>query len=468
MKHMKKALIFLTVLLAISFSGPSKLSAQSIDTIDKIDKIFAQYHNAMPGVAVAVSLEGRVIYNKAFGLSNLEFPLPNTTETIFECGSVSKQFTAAAILLLAQKGKLSLNDDVRKHIPELPQYDAPITIQHLLNHTSGLKDWGALYSLTGWPRTTRTYTQHLSFDIVFRQKSLNFTPGSKYSYSNSNYVMLVLIVERVSEKSLADFTNEELFKPLEMTKTQWRDNFREIVPGRAVAYSVKNGAFFQDMPFEDVHGPGGLLTTTGDLLKWNRLLETNEIFNAHIVQLRITPGLLNDGSSSGYAAGLMIGEWNGYNEISHSGSTAGYRAWLAWYPDKNLSVVILSNYSAFNPTLAGRAIASVFLGTPQITTTIRDGSQQTKQPTYENSDLSRYIGTYYSEDVDVTYQISLKDGELEVYRKAGDTFRLIPTSMDEFSTLANGQYIFTKDKRDKITGFTVSVSRAENVPFKKI
>ncbi|HCT93367.1 MAG: hypothetical protein A2X19_00790 [Bacteroidetes bacterium GWE2_39_28] len=465
---MKKVLIFLAVLLAISVSEPSKLSAQSNDTIDKIDKIFAQYHNAMPGVAVAVSLEGRVIYNKAFGLSNLEFPIPNTTETIFECGSVSKQFTAAAILLLAQKGKLSLNDDVRKHIPELPQYDAPITIQHLLNHTSGLKDWGALYSLTGWPRTTRTYTQYLSFDIVFRQKSLNFTPGNKYSYSNSNYVMLVLIVERVSEKSLADFTNEELFKPLEMTKTQWRDNFREIVPGRAVAYSVKNGAFFQDMPFEDVHGPGGLLTTTGDLLKWNRLLETNEIFNAHIVQLRITPGLLNDGSSSGYAAGLMIGEWNGYNEISHSGSTAGYRAWLAWYPDKKLSVVILSNYSAFNPTLAGRAIASVFLGTPQITTTIRDGSQQTKQPTYENSDLSRYIGTYYSEDVDVTYQISLKDGELEVYRKAGDTFRLIPTSMDEFSTLANGQYIFTKDKRDKITGFTVSVSRAENVPFKKI
>jgi len=465
---MKKVLIFLAVLLAISVSEPSKLSAQSNDTIDKIDKIFAQYHNAMPGVAVAVSLEGRVIYNKAFGLSNLEFPIPNTTETIFECGSVSKQFTAAAILLLAQKGKLSLNDDVRKHIPELPQYDAPITIQHLLNHTSGLKDWGALYSLTGWPRTTRTYTQYLSFDIVFRQKSLNFTPGNKYSYSNSNYVMLVLIVERVSEKSLADFTNEELFKPLEMTKTQWRDNFREIVPGRAVAYSVKNGAFFQDMPFEDVHGPGGLLTTTGDLLKWNRLLETNEIFNAHIVQLRITPGLLNDGSSSGYAAGLMIGEWNGYNEISHSGSTAGYRGWLAWYPDKKLSVVILSNYSAFNPTLAGRAIASVFLGTPQITTTIRDGSQQTKQPTYENSDLSRYIGTYYSEDVDVTYQISLKDGELEVYRKAGDTFRLIPTSMDEFSTLANGQYIFTKDKRDKITGFTVSVSRAENVPFKKI
>ncbi|MDO9679598.1 MAG: serine hydrolase domain-containing protein [Bacteroidales bacterium] len=465
---MKKTLIYLAVLLVISFTAPSPLSAQSNDTIDKIDKIFAQYHNAMPGVAVAVTLNGKVFYNKAYGLSNLEFPLPNTTETIFECGSVSKQFTAAAILLLAQEGKLSLNDDVRKYIPELPQYDAPITIQHLLNHTSGLKDWGALYSLTGWPRTTRVYTQQLSIDIVFRQKSLNFTPGSKYSYSNSNYVMLVLITERVSGKSLADFTSEELFKPLEMTKTQWRDNFREIVPGRAVAYSVKNGVFFQDMPFEDVHGPGGLLTTTGDLLKWNRLLETNDIFNAHIAHLRITPGLLNDGSSSGYAAGLMIGELNGYNEISHSGSTAGYRAWLAWYPDEKLSVAILSNYAAFNPTVAGRAVAYVFLGTPQLTATIRDGSQQIKQPAYENSDLKRYVGTYYSEDIDVTYQINLKDGELEVYRKAGDTFRLISTAKDEFSTLTNGQYIFTKDKRGRITGFTVSVSRAENVPFKII
>jgi CubicO group peptidase (beta-lactamase class C family) len=280
--------------------------------------------------------------------------------------------------------------------------------------------------------------------------------------------MLVLITERVSGKSLADFTSEELFKPLEMTKTQWRDNFREIVPGRAVAYSVKNGVFFQDMPFEDVHGPGGLLTTTGDLLKWNRLLETNDIFNAHIAHLRITPGLLNDGSSSGYAAGLMIGEWNGYNEISHSGSTAGYRAWLAWYPDEKLSVSILSNYAAFNPTVAGRAVASVFLGTPQITATIRDGSQQIKQPAYENSDPSRYVGNYYSEDIDVTCQIILKDGELEVYRKAGDTFRLTPTAKDEFSTTANGRFIFTKDKRGRITGFTVSVSRAENVPFKII
>lgn len=192
---MKKRLTLVLILILV-LTG-STIWSQTNDTVNRIDQIFAQYHNEMPGVAVAVALNGKAFYNKAFGLSNLEFPIPNTSETIFECGSVSKQFTAAAILLLAQEGKLSLSDDVRKYVPELPQYDVTITIQNLLNHTSGLKDWGALYSLTGWPRTTRAYTQQLGFDIIFKQKSLNFTPGSRYSYSNSNYLMLVLITERV-------------------------------------------------------------------------------------------------------------------------------------------------------------------------------------------------------------------------------------------------------------------------------
>ena len=463
---MKKRLT-LVLLLTLVLTG-STIWSQTNDTVNRIDRIFAQYHNEMPGVAVAVALNGKVFYNKAFGLSNLEFPIPNTSETIFECGSVSKQFTAAAILLLDQEGKLSLSDDVRKYVPELPQYDVTITIQNLLNHTSGLKDWGALYSLTGWPRTTRAYTQKLGFDIIFKQKSLNFTPGSRYSYSNSNYMMLVLITERVSGKSLAEFTTEKFFKPLGMIKTQWRDNFREVVQDRAVAYSEREGEFYLDMPFEDIHGPGGLLTTTADLLKWNRLLETNEIFSGQIAQQRITPGLLKDGSSTGYAAGLVIGDWNGFKEISHSGSTAGYRAWLAWYPSKKLSVVILSNYASFNPTEAGRAIASAFLGTPQIPATVTETSQQSRQAAYENSDLNSFIGTFYSEEVETTYKIEFKDGALEVYRKAGDTFRLISVAKDEFSTSNNGYFIFKRDKKGRVTGFTVFVSRAENVPFKKI
>lgn len=449
------------MLLAVSING------QTSDTIRRIDQLFSQYHNAMPGVAVAIARDGQTIYSKAYGLAEMEHLVPNTTETIFEAGSVSKQFTAAAILLLIQDGKMSVNDDVRKYVPELPQYDAPITIRHLLSHTSGLKDWGALYGLTGWPRTTRVYTQELSWDIVFRQKSLNFTPGSQYSYSNSNYVLLVLITERVSGKRFADFTRERLFEPLGMMDTRWRDNHRDIITRRAVAYSGSEGRFLQNMPTENVHGPGGLLTTTADLLRWNQLLETPEIFNSETALLRLEPGLLNSGRSSDYAAGLMIGELNGFAEISHSGSTGGYRAWLAYYPDKKLSVAILSNHASFNPTGVGREVAEVFLGTPvrQQRTTL----QPTRAEPYTvTTDLNQYTGSYYSEDVDVIYRLELRDNGLWVYRKAGDNFRLTATGYDEFVAGGNGTFKFLRDRRGKVTGFTISVSRAENVPFRKM
>lgn len=440
---------------------------QTSDTTGRIDQLFSRYHNAMPGVAVAIERDGNIIYNKAFGLAEMEHLVPNTTATIFEAGSVSKQFVAAAILLLIQDGKLSVSDDVRKYVPELPEYDAPITIRHLLSHTSGLKDWGSLYGLTGWPRTTRVYTQELGWDIIFRQKSLNFSPGSQYSYSNSNYMMLVLITERVSGKSLADFTRERLFEPLGMKDTRWRDNQREIVPRRAIAYSGNEGRFLKNMPNEDLHGPGGLLTTTADLLRWNKLLETHELFSKETALLRIEPGLLNSGRSSDYAAGLMIGEWNGFSEISHSGSTGGYRAWLAYYPEKRLSVAILSNHASLNPGGVGRGIAEIFMGTPprQQRTTL----QATRpEPYVPDTDMNNYTGTYYSEDIDVYYRIELRDNELWVYRKAGDTFRLNPTAFDEFVAGGSGSYRFLRDRRGRITGFTISVSRAENVPFRKL
>lgn len=269
---MKIIVAILTAWITTSVSG-----AQPIDTVKQLDALFSRWNNATPGAAIAIQRGENLIYNKAFGLSDLEHNVPNTPETIFESGSVAKQFTAAAILMLAVDGQLNLQDDIRKFIPELPVYDAPITIQHLLNHTSGLKDWGSVGALTGWPRTTRVYTQALALDIMSKQTSLNFKPGSKYSYSNSNYSLLATIVERVSKKSLAQFTDSVFFKPLGMHHTQWRDNFREVVPDRAIAYSGHENNYQQLMPFENIHGHGGLLTTTGDLLKWNKLLETKTI-----------------------------------------------------------------------------------------------------------------------------------------------------------------------------------------------
>ena len=467
---MKKTnlLIFIFTLML-----PFTLFAQKGTTTEqRIDALFASFHNEMPGVAVAVSLDGKLIYNKAFGLANLEHTVPNTTATIFEAGSVSKQFVAASVLLLTKEGRLSLSDDVRKYVPELPVYDAPITIDMLLCHTSGLKDWGAIYSLTGWPRTTRVYTQELGYDIIFRQKSLNFLPGSQYSYSNSNYMMLTLIVERVSGLSLAQFTAQRFFGPMGMSQTSWRDNHRAIVAGRATAYEKSEGKYLLNMPFEDLHGPGGLLTTTHDLLIWNRLLESEEMFGSEYAINRVAERKLNDGKGCGYAAGLTIGKYNGYDEIAHSGSTAGYRAWLAWYPQKRLSVVLLSNYAQFQAVQIGRAIAAIFVGeepvapVQPVTKADEKADEKFASAKRDHKSLAEYEGTYFSEEAgSTTFIIKLTGDKLEVRRKAGESFSLTSLSGERFTSDWNGEYMFTRDRRGKVNGFKVSVMRASDIPF---
>lgn len=309
-----------------------------------------------------VTRGNEVVYSKAFGLADLEHDVPNRTTTIFECGSVSKQFTAMAALLLVKEGKAKLDDDIRKYIPELPVYEAPIRIQHLLNHTSGLKDWGSIGAISGWPRTTRVYTNELALQIICRQKSTNFKPGNEYYYSNSNYTLLVTLVERLSGQSLSDFTTERLFKPAGMNQTLWRDDFREIVPGRAIAYGKSGGKYEQVMPFENVHGHGGLLTTTADLTKWNELLVTHAIGGDDVYAMRIKQGKLNNGTTISYASGISVNKYNNLVEISHSGATAAYRAYLLAYPEKKLSIAIISNDGSFNAPSAGNAIAQIFLG----------------------------------------------------------------------------------------------------------
>jgi CubicO group peptidase (beta-lactamase class C family) len=360
---MKKILLCFSVL--VSGSAVS----QSIDTLQQIDRLFSGWNNSTPGGAILVARGNTLLYHKAYGLADLEHLVPTTVETIFESGSVAKQFTAASILLLAKEGKLSLHDEVHKYIPELPIYQKPITLLHLLNHTSGLKDWGSVGSLTGWPRTTRVYTNDLALHIICQQKSLNFNPGSEYSYSNSNYTLLVFIVERVSKQKFADFTKQFFFDPLGMHHTKWRDAFTEVIPNRAIAYFKSNGIYQQNMPFENVHGHGGLLTTTEDLLKWNQLLETHSILGDQAAAWRIDKGILTNGTRIHYAAGITVNRLNDFTEISHSGATAGYRAWLAYYPLKKLSVVFLSNDGNVNIVGIGQKVAQVYLGTLPATTT---------------------------------------------------------------------------------------------------
>jgi CubicO group peptidase (beta-lactamase class C family) len=236
-------------------------------------------------------MDGATVLNAAYGMADLEHNIALSPDSVFEPGSVTKQFTAAAVLLLAQDGKLSLDDPVRKYIPELPDYGSAITIRHLLNHTSGLRDWGYVADIGGWPRGTRVNSNANVLDIAARQKALNYPPGAEYSYTNTGFNLLAIHVGRVAGKSLAEFTRERIFLPLGMTSTEWRDDYRRIVRNRAIAYAQTGGATRLDMPFEDAHGNGGLLTTVGDLLRWNRNFTEMKVGGTALVEAQLQQGV---------------------------------------------------------------------------------------------------------------------------------------------------------------------------------
>jgi CubicO group peptidase (beta-lactamase class C family) len=354
-----------TALVAVAF--PLALAAQAPDTslAARLDRVIASAAGpAAPGCAAGVARDGRTIVERGVGLADLEHGSANSAETIFEVGSVSKQFTAASIVLLAIEGKLRLDDPVRKYVPELPDYGAPLTVRHLLNHTSGIRDWGAVLELTGFGRGDRVISQALAIDVITHQRGIDFTPGAEYSYSNSGYTLLSLMVERLSGKSLPAFTAERFFKPLGMTHTQWRDDYRRIVPGRAQAYDpAPNATWRLDMPFMNVYGNGGLLTTAGDLLKWNDMLATRSL-GAALVDSMERRGRLNDGREITYALGLVVNTYNGQRQVSHSGATAGYQAYLTRFPDLKLSIAVLCNSSGANPTMVALRLADVVIGHP--------------------------------------------------------------------------------------------------------
>jgi CubicO group peptidase (beta-lactamase class C family) len=326
-----------------------------------IDAIFEAWNGQnTPGCAMSVERQGQPLISRSYGAADLEHDIPVKVSSIFEAGSVSKQFTAASVLLLVAQGKLSLTDDVRKYVPELPDYGTPITINELLGHTSGLRDWGDVEAMAGWPRGSRIYTLADALAVAARQKSLNYRPGTAYSYTNTGYNLLAIIVERVSKASLAEFSRQYLFEPLGLTHTQWRDDFRRVVKGRAIAYEATKDGYRQEMPFEDVYGNGGLLTTVGDLLIWNDALTSGKL--GHFVTTELQRQTkLQSGQEIAYARGLFVDSYHGVREISHSGATAGYRAWLGRYPDLQISIALLCNAGNASPTKLAHQVADLFL-----------------------------------------------------------------------------------------------------------
>ena len=392
--------------------------AQQLD-VAAIDKIFEQYTRPnTPGCVLGIGQDGKVLYERGYGMANLEYDVPLTANSIEEIGSVSKQFTAASILLLAQRGVLSLEDDMRKWLPEVPDFGDKITLRMMLNHTSGLRDQWGLLGLMNSPPGSAIHTPDLVLDLVTRQRELNFKPNDQYLYSNTNYTLLGIIVKRASGKSLAQFSKENIFEPLGMKHTEWRDDFTRIVKGRATAYSRGAGDVYrQEMPFTNVYGNGGLLTTVGDLIIWWDALHKNRLGDANFTQQLATSGVLNSGHKIGYALGVSNGTYRGLREISHGGATAGYRANLVSYPDTKTTVAVLCNNASASTGALTQQVVDVVLAK-----TLAAVPERPQIKAADNVDVSKLPGLYRDQNTEDVVRVEQRDGKLFL-----GTAELIPT-----------------------------------------
>ncbi|NNF39117.1 MAG: beta-lactamase family protein [Gemmatimonadetes bacterium] len=429
--------------LALALVLPGSRAAAQVssqapaDAAVRVAELFEEWDtSSTPGCAVGVAEHGLTVFADAWGMADLEWGVPATHRTIYENGSVSKQFTAAAVVLLALEGRLSLDDDIRDHIPEVPDYGPTITITHLMNHTSGLRDWGSVAGMSGWGRSDRTHDHDWVLDIISRQSALNFEPGHEYSYSNSGYNLLAILVERVSGMPFAEYSKERIFEPVGMVDTQWRDDYRRIVPGRAAAYARSGDGFRIDRPIEQVHGNGGLLTTVHDLLAWNESL-SDALFGEEFVRLMQENGVLNDGRSITYARGLSVGETRGVPSVTHTGATSGYRAYLGRFPEQHLSVALLCNVANVNPGGLGAQIADVYLDGIMEDPVLAVAAVAVPEP-----ELARWEGLWVEDQTGQPTQVEVRD---EALHWGGTPLHPMSAGGDRFAIGTSGRTLSLAD-----------------------
>jgi CubicO group peptidase (beta-lactamase class C family) len=469
-------------ILAFTATISAQQSAQQ--TSAAVDEVYSDYAvPGAPGCALAVARDGKLLYAKGYGSANLEQSLPINPDSVFDIGSTSKQFSAASILLLEKQGNLSINDDVRKYIPELPDYGKKITILNLLNHTSGLRDYLTLFELSGVNIDSVT-TDDEALALVVRQKALDFGPGSEWLYSNSGFFLLSVIVKRVSGQSLRDFAGENIFEPLGMTHTLYRDSHTLLIPNRALAYDPvkKNNSFTLDVSYFEQTGDGAVHTTVGDLLKWDENFYSAQVGGKPLLEELQTQGILTNGKKVGYAKGLSISHYRGLPTVRHGGSWGGYRAELLRFPEQHFSVVCLCNRSDASPEDRADRVADIYLS----------ALLKPKEPKKEDADepphrpeisipvgeLEKLAGLYWSEELAVAYRFDLVSGKLTLTHlqdfsglpRSSDMqgTALVPVAVDVFDMPDNGLSLhFQRDASGSAASFTLDAGRSKGMIFKR-
>ena len=427
---MRRAALALVCCLLVA--GASSAAQDALT--DKVDRIFAEWNTtSSPGCALAVVKDGHIVYEHGYGMANLELGVAITPQSVFDIGSVSKHVTAMAILLLVHDGKLALDDDIRKYLPEMPDYGSTITLRHLLHHTSGLRNYDDLFDLEGIPEADLT-TDRDAMELIVRQKGLNFKPGEEFLYSDTNFFLMSQIVKRVTGQTLRQFAQDRIFGPLGMTSTHFHDDHTMIVPRRATGYAPHNGGGFEiDMSSFEQVGDGSVMTTVEDLYKWDQNFEHPVVGGPDAIRQLTTPGTLNNGQRIPYGMGLFIDHYRGLNWIHHSGEWVGYRAALSRFPDQHFSTLVTCNcVGSMSPMTMAKRVADIYLANEFAKTEkMTSGQSGTTLPA---TALSQYAGTYWSEKKGSLRKFMVRDGKL-VMEAPGITYDMVSIGDGQFEAV---------------------------------
>lgn len=466
------------------FFSSYALSQTHEEAARKIDSLFASYSTKTPGVVLAIVKDGKIVFNKCYGMANLDHDIPITPQTVFNLASVSKQFTAFAVYLLENEGKISFEDDVRKYVPELPDYGKAIKIKHLLAHTSGLRDQWAIATLAG-SRLDDIITTEQVLRLVIRQKSLNFTPGSTFGYCNTNYTLLAEIIRRVSGKTLAEYTSEKIFKPLGMNNTQFYDNHEKIVKNRAESYELDKGVYYHKISNVTNVGPSNLFSTVEDLTKWVLNFENPIVGDTKLITAFNEPSYLDngqkvvlrivDGDTIFHAKGQNVWTYKGAKIISHGGHTAAFRTHLGRFPDQRFAVIQLSN-DEDHERLGGRwDIADYYikgkLQEQKETNVVRSPTPNTKPNVSYSTNLKEFEGEYYNEELRTNYTIHVRENSLVMAHIRLNDMKLHRVGESTFSGSGEQTFRFEmeflRNTAGIVTEFVISNFGVKNLKFEK-
>lgn len=454
---MRHSLVFLTF-FSLAVTSQAQLPA---DFEKQVDGICKEWNNPKgPGGVVGVAIDGKLVFSKGYGLANLETMTANTPDTVMDVGSVSKQFTAMCILLLEEQGKLSTSDDFTKYIPEVSTFGQTVTIDNLLHMTSGLRDYLTLMAGQGWNLVdSRTFQDAL--DTMARQTGANNKPGEKWNYCNAGYMMMAVIVERVSGKSLAKFAHDNIFEPLGMKETRFVDNDNDVIPNRSTSYAPNPAGGYQLLYSSmGIYGDGGVHTTLADFVKWHENFYKNQLGkkDQKLIEKMLTTAKLNDGKDTKYACGLQVEDFHGHERWQHGGNWLGFNAMTARIPDKHLSVLTFGNDGTNLSNPYNKKIASLVLG-------VKEESGH-KEIEVKEELLKSYEGLYALQD-GRTLTVSREGKQLSAQMTGQPKFPIFPeTETRFFLKVVEAQFEFTKDASGVVTGGNI-LQGGQRVPLKK-